>query len=181
MMTHFLSKLKMAGALGRTVILCAESSIIRLSVVPTSSANPVGPDCMNLSEVWIPRPIMALTLMAAIPFAISACNRGGQATADRRQVVEHCSSLIAQNRFREGAACLQPFEGETNSDAQTAAAQYQLGQLYENGRGVPADPDHALRLYRSAEKLRTQAPDIADRAGKSATQLINRMRQAEEP
>lgn len=129
----------------------------------------------------LPRPVMAWTVILAIAFVISACDKGGRALADRRQIVERCSSLIAQSRFGEGASCLQPFEAETNPDAQTAAAQFQLGQLYETGRGVQADPDHALRLYRSAEKLRPQAPDVADRASKSATELINRMRQAEEP
>lgn len=136
---------------------------------------------MNLSELCVRRPIMAFVVVAAMSCAISACDKSGQTVTDRRQIVERCSSLIAQNQFKEGVACLQPFEAEATPDAQTAAAQLQLGQLYETGRGVPADPDHALRLYRSAEKLRTQAPDIADRAGKSATQLINRMRQAEEP
>lgn len=134
---------------------------------------------MTLPELR--RPMTAWVVILAIPVAISACDRPGQALGDRRQIVERCSSLIAQNQFREGAACLQPFEAEKIPDAETAAAQFQLGQLYENGHGVQADPDHALRLYRSAEKLHTQAPDIADRAGKSATQLINRMRQAEEP
>lgn len=128
-----------------------------------------------------PRPLMAWTVILAVLFAIAACDRPGQALADRRQIVERCSSLIAQNQFREGVACLQPFEADATPDAQTAAAQFQLGQLYETGRGVPADPDRALRLYRSAEKMRTQAPAIADRAAKSATELINRMRQAEEP
>ena len=136
---------------------------------------------MNLSEPCVRRPAMAWALMAVMSFAVSACDKSGQALADRRQIVERCSSLIAQNKYTEGAACLKPFEAEATPDAQTATAQFQLGQLYETGRGVPADPDHALRLYRSAEKLRPQAPDIADRAGKSATELINRMRQAEEP
>lgn len=136
---------------------------------------------MDPSELCIPRPVTVVVLMAGISCAVAACDKSGQALADRRQIVERCASLIAQNQFREGAACLQPFEAEKIPDAQTAAAQLQLGQLYESGRGVPADPDHALRLYRSAEKLRTQAPDVAGRAGKSATQLINRMRQAEEP
>ena len=136
---------------------------------------------MKLSGLHVRRPVTAWALMAGVTFAVSACDKSGQALADRRQIVERCSSLIAQNQFKEGVACLQPFEAETTPDAQTAAAQLQLGQLYEAGRGVPADPDHALRLYRSAEKLRTQAPDIADRAAKSATELINRMRQAEEP
>lgn len=120
-------------------------------------------------------------LIACVPFGVSACDKAGQSLTDRRQIVEHCSSLISQSRFKEGAACLQPFETETNPDAQTAAAQFRLGQLYETGRGVPANPDHALRLYRSAEKLRTQSPEIAQQASKSATELINRMRQAEEP
>lgn len=136
---------------------------------------------MNLSELCVRRRAIAWALMAAMSFAVSACDKSGQGLADRRQIVERCSSLVAQNQFRQGAACLQPFEAEAAPDAQTAAAQFQLGQLYETGRGVPADPDHALRLYRSAEKLRPQAPDIADRASKSATELINRMRQAEEP
>jgi len=136
---------------------------------------------MNPSDLCFRRPIMACTLMAAISCAVSACDKPGQAPTDRQQIVERCSSLIAQNQLKEGAACLQPFETETTADAQTASAQFQLGQLYESGRGVQADPDHALRLYRSAEKLRPQAPDVADRAAKSATQLINRMRQAEEP
>lgn len=136
---------------------------------------------MHLPELRVRRPIMAWTLMAAAALVVSACDKSGPALADRRQIVEHCSSLIAQNQFKEAAACLQPFEAETTPDAQTAAAQYQLGQLYETGHGVTADPDHALSLYRSAEKLRSQAPDVADRAAKSATELINRMRQAEEP
>lgn len=124
---------------------------------------------------------MAWTLVAVLSFAASAFDTSDRALADQRQTVDRCSSLIAQNKFKEGAACLQPLAAETAPNAQTAAAQFQLGQLYESGRGVPADPDHALRLYRSAEKMRAQAPDVADRAAKSATRLINKLRQAEEP
>jgi hypothetical protein len=55
-----------------------------------------------------------------------------------------------------------------------------LGRLYETGRGVPVDLDHALQLYRSAGRLGTFAPDIAQQAEKSAADLMNRMRQLEE-
>lgn len=112
---------------------------------------------------------------------IAGCDQHAQSVSDRQQLVERCSSLVAQNRYQEGAACLQPFEQDAKPDRQTVAAVYQLGQLYESGRGVPADLDHAVRLYKLAERLETVAPDIAQQASVAATKLINRMRQAEEP
>ncbi len=112
---------------------------------------------------------------------VCAWDEANAATSDRQQLVARCSSLVSQSRFRESAICLQPFERDARPDASTAAAIYQLGQLYETGRGVPADPAHALRLYRSAERLGAVAPNIAKQASISATKLINRLRQAEEP
>jgi TPR repeat protein len=73
------------------------------------------------------------------------------------------------------------FRTDAKPDRQIAAAVYQLGQLYESGRGVPVDPDRAVRLYKLAERLETVDPDIAQQASVAATKLINRMRQAEEP
>jgi hypothetical protein len=122
-----------------------------------------------------------LILISVAASCIWLGDKGNAAPSDREQLVARCSSLVAQNRFKEGAACLQPFEREVNPDRETAAAVYQLGQLYETVNGVPAEPDHALRLYRSAQRLGAIAPDIASQAGISATKLINRLRQAEEP
>jgi TPR repeat protein len=112
---------------------------------------------------------------------IAGCDQHTQSVSDRQQVLERCSSLLAQNRYQEGATCLEPLEQDAKPDRQTAAAAYQLGQLFESGRGVRADLDHAVRLYKVAERLDNVAPDIAKQASVAATKLINRMRQAEEP
>ena len=124
----------------------------------------------------------ALLTVVAVQVCLSGCGQQTQSeVSDRQQIIERCSSLVSQNRFKDGAACLQPFERDAKPDRQTAAAAYQLGQLYESGRGVPADPDHAVRLYRLASGLGTVAPAIAQQASVAATRLINRLRQAEEP
>jgi len=121
-------------------------------------------------------------LVPAVLVCVLGCNQQAQSAAlNRQQLVERCLSLLSQNRLQEGAACLAPFERDAKPDRQTAAADYQLGQLYESGRGVPADLDHAVRLYKLAAGLRTVAPEIAQQASVAATKLINRMRQAEEP
>jgi TPR repeat protein len=124
----------------------------------------------------------ALLLIPAVQVCLSGCGQQSHsAISGRQQVVERCSSLVSQNRFEEGAACFEPFERDAQPDRQTAAAAYRLGQLYESGRGVPTDPDHAVRLYKLAAGLGTVAPEIAQQASIAATKLINRMRQAEEP
>ncbi len=117
--------------------------------------------------------------VAALP--VAACGQTPAPVPDRAQLVAQCQALVAQARYQDGVACLQPFEKDAKPDRQTAAAVYQLGQLYEAGQGVAADPDHALRLYGMAKGLDGVAPDIAQQAAISATKLINRMRQAEEP
>ena len=124
---------------------------------------------------------VALLLIPLIPLFVAGCGQQTNSASERQQVVERCSGLLAQNRYQEGVACLQPFENDQKPDRQTAAAVYQLGQLYELGHGVPADPDHAVRLYKRAAGLGTMAPEIAQQASVAATKLINRMRQAEEP
>ena len=125
--------------------------------------------------------IARLLIPAVLVCAIVSSGKAQSAALDRQQLVEHCMSLLRQNQVKEGAACLAPFERDMKPDRQTAAAAYQLGQLYESGRGVSADPDHAVRLYKLAAGLRTVAPEIAQQAAVAATKLINRMRQAEEP
>jgi len=122
----------------------------------------------------------ALVPVAVVQLSISACDKVGDSVSDRRQLVERCSSLISKNQYEEGAACLQRFENETKPDGQTAAAMFQLGRLYETGQGVPADLDHAVQLYRYAGRLGNFAPDIAQRASKSAADLMDRIRALEE-
>ena len=126
------------------------------------------------------RKTCALLPLAVFQLSISACDRAVHSDSERRQLVERCSSLISKSQYEEGAACLQGFENETKPDGQTAAAVFQLGNLYETGRGVPIDLDHALQLYRFAVRLGTFAPDIAQQASKSAADLLDRMRQSEE-
>lgn len=120
-----------------------------------------------------------MRITSSMALAVALCCSAS--AAERQQMLEHCSALIAQKNYRQGVACLQSFEKDAKPDAQTAMADYQLGQLYETGRAVPADPDHALRLYRMAEKLNTVAPDVAKQARTAATRMINRLRQSEEP
>ncbi len=118
--------------------------------------------------------------LALAQFLVFACSKANDAGSDRREVVERCSALVAKNRYGEGAACLRPFESETNPDGQTAVAVFQLGRLYETGHGVPVDPEHALNLYRYAGRLGSFAPDIARQASKSASDLMNKLRETEE-
>jgi TPR repeat protein len=133
---------------------------------------------------------LALLVIPLLLVCISGCDQQTSGSAnsgsakpdsDRQQIVARCAALVSQNQFREGAACLQPFEQDAKPDQQTAEAAFQLAQLYETGRGVTADPDHAVRLYRLAGGLSAVAPDIAQQASVAATKLINKMRQAEEP
>jgi hypothetical protein len=126
------------------------------------------------------RKIFALVPVAVFQLQISACDRVDDSGSERRQLVERCSSLISKDQYEEGAACLRGFENETKPDAQTAAAVFQLGHLYETGRGVPVDLERALLLYRYAGRLGTFAPDIAQQASKSAADLLNRMRESDE-
>ena len=111
---------------------------------------------------WRAMVVCLLTLLAQL--YVCASDEANAAPSDRQQLVTRCASLVSQNRFKEGAICLRPFESDAKPDSITAAAIYQLGQLYETGRGVPADPDHALRLYRSAERLGGVAPNTAKQA-----------------
>ena len=129
---------------------------------------------------------LALLVIPLLLICISGCDQetnSGSANSgsDRQQAVSRCAALVSQNQFQEAVACLQPFEQDAKPDQQTAEAAFQLGQLYETGRGVTADPDHAVRLYRLASGLKAVAPDIAQQASVAATKLINKMRQAEEP
>ena len=121
-----------------------------------------------------------LVPVAVVQLTISACGKVDDSVSARRQLVERCSFLISKNQYEEGAACLHRFENETKPDGQTAAAMFQLGRLYETGRGVPADLDHAVQLYRYAGRLGNFAPDIAQQASKSAADLMDRIRAAEE-
>lgn len=122
-----------------------------------------------------------LLLIPIVQVCVSSCDQQTQSVSDRQRVVDRCATFVSQNQYKEAAACLQPFEQDSKPDRQTAAAVYQLGQLYESGRGVLADPDHAVRLYKRATGLGTVAPEIAQQSSVAATKLINRMRQAEEP
>ena len=129
---------------------------------------------------------LALLVIVLLPVGISGCDQQTRSAAnnsapDRQQIVKHCAALVSQNQLQEGAACLQPFEQDAKPDQQTAEAAFQLAQLYEAGRGVTADPEHAVRLYKLAAGLKAVAPDVAQQASVAATKLINKMRQAEEP
>jgi TPR repeat protein len=129
---------------------------------------------------------LALLAIPLLQVCISGCDRqsssvSANSVSNRQQAVTRCAALVSQNQFQEGVACLQPFEQDAKPDQQTAEAAFQLAQLYESGRGVTADPDHAVRLYRLAAGLRAVAPDIAERASVAGTKLIDKMRQAEEP
>jgi len=134
---------------------------------------------------------LALLVIPLLQVCISGCDQqtnspsanssSANSGSDRQQIVTHCAALVSQNQFQEGAACLQPFEQDAKPDLQTAEAAFQLAQLYESGRGVTADLDHAVRLYRLAGGLKAVAPDISQQASVAATKLINKMRQAEEP
>ncbi len=127
------------------------------------------------------RVTIAVVSVAIVQLSIAGCERGGDAAvSDRRQLVERCTGLVSKSQYKEGAACLQRFEKETQPDSQTAEAVFQLGRLYETGRGVPVDLDHALQLYRQAGRLGAFAPDVAQQAAKSAADLMNRMREREE-
>jgi TPR repeat protein len=133
----------------------------------------------------------ALLAIALLQVCISGCDQqnnsvsansvSANSVSNREQVVTNCAALVSQNKFQEGVACLQPFEQDAKPDQQTAEAAFQLAQLYESGRGVTADGDHAVRLYKLAAGLKAVAPDIAQQASVAATKLINKMRQAEEP
>ena len=94
---------------------------------------------------------LALVVIALIQVGISGCDQQTRSAADnapdRQQVVTRCAALVSQNQLQEGVACLQPFEQDSKPDQQTAEAAFQLGQLYEAGRGevrlfilTPAQP-----------------------------------------
>lgn len=128
---------------------------------------------------------LALLMIPLLQLCISGCDQQTASVSapgsDRQQAVARCAALVSQNKFPEAVTCLQPFEQDAKPDQQTAEAAFQLGQLYESGQGVTADPDHAVRLYRLAGGLKAVAPDVAEQASVAATKLINKMRQAEEP
>ena len=123
----------------------------------------------------------AVLLIPILAACIAACDQRSSSLSDRQSIVERCLSQVSQKLFEQAALCLQPFEQDGKPDRQTAVAVYQLGKLYESGQGVPADPDHAVRLYKLAGGLGGVAPEIAEQASVAATKLINKMRQAEEP
>ena len=127
---------------------------------------------------------LALVVIPLFQICISGCDQQtnlANSAPDRRQILSRCEALLSQNQFQGGVACLQPFEQDAKPDQQTAQAAFQLAQLYESGRGVTADPEHAVRLYRLAGGLKAVAPDVAQQASVAATKLIDKMRQAEEP
>ena len=129
---------------------------------------------------------LALVVIAVLQVCICGCDQQTRSASDnsapdRQQVVARCAARVSQNQLQEGVACLRPFEEDAKPDQQTAEAAFQLAQLYESGRGVAADPEHAVRLYRLAAGLKAVAPDVAQQASVAATKLINKMRQAEEP
>ncbi len=123
----------------------------------------------------------SLLVIPLVQVCIYGCDQQTNSVSDRQQIVERCSALVSQNQYKDAVACFQPFEHDAKPDRQTAAAAYQLAQLYESGQGTPADLDHAVRLYKLAAGLGTVAPETAQQASVAATKLINKMRQAEEP
>lgn len=91
------------------------------------------------------RKLPVVVLSIALATGVSIAQPKSEPKIENAEAMKGATAAMNTMEFKRAIETLKPL-----ADKGDANAQFNLGAIYANGRGVPADPKEAVRLYRLA-------------------------------